>query len=78
MTFEAVDEVEVSSGIDGVPSLVFCTVTDTKAGKNRVHLDLASDSAEAMTAMVERLLAAGASTVEIGQAGVPGVVLADP
>ena len=78
VTFEAVEEVEVSSGIDGVASLVFCTVTDTKAGKNRVHLDLASDSPEAMTPMVERLLAAGASAVEIGQAGVPWVVLVDP
>lgn len=78
VTFEAADEVEVSSGIDGVPSLVFGTAADTKVGKNRVHLDLASDSPEAMTATVQRLLAAGASTVEIGQSGVPWVVLADP
>ena len=57
---------------------MFCKVTETKADRNGVHLDVASDSAEAMTAMVERLLAAGASTVEIVQAGVPWVVLADP
>ena len=78
LRFEAADEVELSSGIDGVPSLVFGPMADTKVGKNRVHLDLASDSPSAMITTVERLLAAGASTVEIRKAGVPWVVLADP
>src|SRR5829696_3517558 len=75
-------EVDVADADDGVFALVFVTVADEKVVKNRVHLDLASDNLEAQAATVERLLASGATPVEIGQGerpgGVPWVVLADP
>jgi catechol 2,3-dioxygenase-like lactoylglutathione lyase family enzyme len=60
-----------------VPALVFVTVPEGKAVKNRLHLDLrpvdGSHEAE-----VERLLGLGARRADIGQGAVPWVVLADP
>jgi predicted enzyme related to lactoylglutathione lyase len=61
----------------GIP-LVFVPNADPKAGKNRVHLDLNTRSADDQAATVERLRAAGARPVDIGQRDVPWVVLADP
>ena len=61
-----------------VPALVFGIGEDPKTTKNRVHLDLASDSLDNQAAIVERLVAAGATHVDVGQADVPWVVLADP
>src|SRR5690606_400572 len=61
----------------GIP-LVFIPNADPKAGKNRVHLDLNTRSADDQAATVERLRAAGARPVDIGQRDVPWVVLADP
>lgn len=61
-----------------VPALVFVPVDDPKVAQNRVHLDLASDSPEHQAAIVERLVAAGARPVDVGQRDVPWVVLADP
>jgi hypothetical protein len=58
--------------------LVFCAVDDPKVAKNRVHLDLASSSLEEQAATVERLVAAGARRVDVGQGDVPWVVLVDP
>ena len=43
-----------------------------------MHLDLDSRSADHQAAAVERLRAAGARPVDVGQRGVPWVVLADP
>ena len=67
---------------DGVFALVFVPVDDEKLVKNRLHLDLASQTLDDQAAIVDRLLASGASRVEIGQGespdGVPWVVLADP
>jgi predicted enzyme related to lactoylglutathione lyase len=62
----------------GLTDLVFVPVHDPKVVKNRVHLDLTSSSLEDQAAKVERLLAAGATRVDIGQGDVPWVVLADP
>ena len=62
----------------GLTDLVFVPVDDPKVVKNRVHLDLKSKSPEDQAATVERLLAAGASRVDVGQGDVPWVVLADP
>jgi hypothetical protein len=78
VVLEEPDEVVVSSGLDGVPHLVFVLVDDPKVGKNRVHIDLPSASAEDGDAIVARLLAAGATHADIGQRDVPWVVLADP
>ena len=58
--------------------LVFVPVPEPKAGKNRVHLDLATESRRHQAAEVERLLALGATPAGIGQGEVPWTVLADP
>jgi catechol 2,3-dioxygenase-like lactoylglutathione lyase family enzyme len=49
-----------------------------KAGKNRLHLDLAPPVRGDQHAEVERLLSLGATRVDIGQGEVSWVVLADP
>jgi predicted enzyme related to lactoylglutathione lyase len=46
-----------------------------KSAKNRVHMDLRPDDQQAEVARLESL---GAERVEIGQAEVPWVVMADP
>jgi hypothetical protein len=61
----------------GVPTLVFVTVPEGKAVKNRLHLDVrpvGTSHAEE----VERLIGLGARRADIGQGEVPWVVLADP
>ncbi len=58
--------------------LVFVPVPEPKTGKNRVHLDLATTSAEHQAAEVGRLRRLGATPADIGQGHVPWVVLADP
>jgi len=59
---------------------VFGTVPEVKdpTVQNRVHLDLPSTSADDQSAKVDRALALGARRIDIGQHGVPWVVLADP
>jgi predicted enzyme related to lactoylglutathione lyase len=74
--------VEPAEGEPGV-ELVFAPVPESKTVKNRVHLDLRSESVEHQEAQVERLLAAGATRADVGQPtqgpdAVPFVVLADP
>ena len=60
-------------GIDVVP------VPDAKGpAKNRVHLDLATTSAAHQADLVARLTGLGATPADVGQAGVPWTVLADP
>ncbi|MFN8024044.1 MAG: VOC family protein [Acidimicrobiales bacterium] len=49
--------------------------SDDKKAKNRVHFDLRPDDQQAE---VERLQRLGARCVDIGQTGVPWVVMADP
>jgi hypothetical protein len=58
--------------------LVIVAVPEAKTGKNRVHLDLASESSAHQAAEVDRLLGLGAVPADIGQGNVPWVVLADP
>ncbi|MFJ8861098.1 VOC family protein [Streptomyces sp. NPDC102451] len=58
--------------------ICFMPVTDRKAGKNRLHLDLTS-AAEDREAEIERLLALGARHADVGQTGDESwTVLADP
>jgi hypothetical protein len=68
--------VSVSGG--GTPiELLFVPVPETKAVKNRLHIDVrASDRNQAEE--VERLLALGARHTDVGQGDVSWVVLADP
>jgi hypothetical protein len=80
VTFETRHEVAVEPpepGGLGIP-LVFVPVADAKTTPNRVHLDLASGSAEAQAAMVARLIGLGATPADVGQGQVPWMVLADP
>jgi hypothetical protein len=60
-----------------VPTIVFVTVPEGKAVKNRLHLDIrpidGSHQAE-----LERLIGLGARRADIGQGTQPWVVLADP
>jgi predicted enzyme related to lactoylglutathione lyase len=58
--------------------LVFLAGPEAKTGKNRIHLDLASQSEADQAAQVERLLGLGATRADIGQGDVPWRVLADP
>jgi hypothetical protein len=58
--------------------LVFLPVPEAKTVKNRIHLDLATESVAHQAAEVERLLGLGATPADIGQGDVPWVVLADP
>jgi predicted enzyme related to lactoylglutathione lyase len=80
---------EESSEVDVEPSgytypdpvalpLVFLLVPEAKTGKNRIHLDLASESVAHQAAQVERLLSLGAVRADIGQGDVPWEVMADP
>ncbi|MGZ4759499.1 MAG: VOC family protein [Acidimicrobiales bacterium] len=82
ITFEADDEVvvepEANDDPGAVPALTFVSVPEAKSGKNRIHLDLGSDSPEHQAEIVDRLLAAGATRVDVGQGDAPWVVLADP
>jgi predicted enzyme related to lactoylglutathione lyase len=80
VTYESADEwaIEPPAGspeADVAPDIVFVKVPDEKVVKNRLHFDLrpADQAAE-----VERIVGLGASPVDIGQAGVSWVVLADP
>jgi hypothetical protein len=74
---EVVLEPLAGSPEDGVvPDLLILKVPETKAGKNRLHLDLRPDD---QAAEVDRLLGLGARRADVGQ-GEEGtwVVMADP
>jgi predicted enzyme related to lactoylglutathione lyase len=61
--------------------LELLAVPEAKTGKNRIHLDLATESAAHQAAEVERLLGLGAVRADIGQGvqgDVPWEVMADP
>ncbi len=66
---------EIRPRVDRLPGIIFEPVRERKQVKNRLHLDLRPDD---QTAEVERLLALGATRVDIGQGDVSWVVLADP
>ncbi len=73
-------EREVVIGPDVTASIGICfmPVTDKKTVKNRLHLDLTPDADDRDTE-IERILALGAHTVDIGQTGAESwTVLADP
>jgi hypothetical protein len=76
------DETDEEVGLlptDGTPFvLLFLPVPEPKVGKNRIHLDLVSESPDHHTEMVDRLLAVGASRIDIGQGEAEWTVLADP
>ena len=62
----------------GFPDILFLKVPDSKAVKNRLHLDLRPDDQAAEVARLEKL---GAKKIDIGQSTDPDttwVVMADP
>ncbi len=74
--FEDDDEIVVGKDDETYPALVFLPVPEAKAGKNRLHIDLAPDDRDAEVA---RAITLGAQPVDIGQGSdVTWVVLADP
>lgn len=75
VAFADADEVGIEPPDDAGPALLFVPVPESKAGKNRVHLDLAPDD---QAAEVDRLLALGATRIDVGQGDVTWVVMADP
>jgi len=60
------------------PFLTFGPPGTAKSGKNRLHLHLVPDAGADQESEIDRLVALGASHVEIGQGHAPRVVLADP
>ena len=69
------DVFEIQPTVDQLPGLIFLRSSGPKAAKNRIHLDFRPDD---QAAEVERLLALGATRVDIGQGDVPWVVMLDP
>jgi predicted enzyme related to lactoylglutathione lyase len=83
VTVDEPDEVVIEPPADdpaqgGQLPLVFVPVADPKTAKNRIHLDLASTSADHQRATVTRLEGLGAQRIDIGQRDVSWVVMADP
>jgi predicted enzyme related to lactoylglutathione lyase len=71
-------EVVIGPAVDAPIGICFMPTPDAKQVKNRVHLDLTT-SAEDRDAEIERVLALGATRVDVGQAGDESWdVLADP
>jgi len=69
------DELAVEPEDDADTALLFLRVPESKAGKNRIHFDLAPDDQDAEVARLEQL---GASRIDIGQGEQTWVVMADP
>jgi catechol 2,3-dioxygenase-like lactoylglutathione lyase family enzyme len=68
----------VTVALDDDVSIVFSPDESTKQVKNRIHLDLASQSPQHQNELVEHAIRLGAVAIDIGQGTVPWVVLADP
>ena len=60
------------------PFLEFLRIPDAKRVKNRLHPDLAPEKSDDRDAELARLLAAGATRVDVGQGEATWAVLADP
>jgi hypothetical protein len=69
------DEFEIRPSADRLPGLLFLPVPDHKTSKNRLHLDFRPDDRDSE---VDRLLALGATRVDIGQGEQTWTVLQDP
>lgn len=67
-----------SGGPEVLEALLFVPVPEPKAGKNRVHVDLASTTIAAQSDIVGRVIARGAQEADVGQRDVSWVVLRDP
>lgn len=70
-------DVEPRSGEPGI-ELTFVPVDDERVLKNRIHLDLRSTTLAEQDDLIQRLMAAGATEIDIDQGTVPWAVLSDP
>ena len=71
-------EIVIGPDVNAPVGICFMPVADAKTMKNRVHVDLTTSAAD-RDQEIERLLALGASRVDIGQTGEESwTVLADP
>ena len=68
------EEFEIRPSPDRLPGMLFVGVSDAKTVKNRLHLDFRPEDRDRE---VERMLALGATRVDIGQGEQTWVVLAD-
>jgi hypothetical protein len=76
---EASDELGLVPTDDTTFRIVFRPVPETKAGQNRIHLDLTTTSLDNQHESVSKLVELGARHIDIGQSpDEPHVVLADP
>lgn len=66
---------EIRPAASASPCLVFVPVPERKELKNRLHIDFRTID---QAAEVERLVSFGARRENIGQGGVPWVILQDP
>jgi len=69
--------VEIGDPSGATPTLVFAAVDDAKVVKNRVHIDVNPTGCD-QEEELQRLLALGATEVDIGQGEQSWIVLADP
>jgi hypothetical protein len=72
------EEVEIGPADGSSTPWLFLKVPDVKTVKNRLHADLRPPNGSDQATELERLLALGATRVDIGQQDVPWHVLADP
>lgn len=78
VVYEDDEEVVIGAAADALPGIVFLSVPEEKAGKNRLHLDLTPSEGD-QRAETERIVALGARRVDVGQgAEATWTVLADP
>jgi predicted enzyme related to lactoylglutathione lyase len=73
------DQSAVMRSAAGVgPYLQFLRSPDVKTGWNRVHLDLRPYKGDDHQAEAARLRSLGATAIDLGQADIPWIVMADP
>ncbi|MFE5242197.1 MULTISPECIES: VOC family protein [unclassified Streptomyces] len=76
IVYEDEHEVTIGAAADRLPGLCFVPVPETKAVKNRLHIDLSPDD---LHTEVERIVGLGARRADVGQGeDVTWVVLEDP
>ncbi|WP_454051750.1 VOC family protein [Cellulomonas sp. Marseille-Q8402] len=73
------EEVELAPADGSATEWLFCRVPEGKQGKNRLHVDVRPPDGSDQATELDRLLALGASPVDVGQGPeVTWHVLADP
>ena len=72
------DEIGIAPADGSATPWLFIKVPELKSVKNRLHVDVRPPNGSSQAAELDRLLALGATRVDIGQENVPWHVLADP